>query len=261
MSPARAPLSACIVACDEEDRIGSCLESLVFCDEILVVDSHSTDRTRDVAKAHGARVVERDWPGHVAQKEFAVREAAHDWVLCVDADERVSVELRREIEALRDDGFPGCAGWRMPRLSAYLGRWIRHGSWYPDRQLRLFDRRRGRWTGRDPHDRVALDGTLGTLRGELLHHPYRDLADHLATIDRYTTIAAGLLYEEGRRARLPDLVLRPAWRFLRFYLLEAGFLEGWRGLLMAALAAHYARLKWTKLWLLDRASEIGTPAE
>jgi glycosyltransferase involved in cell wall biosynthesis len=259
VSGSRPPLSACIIARDEADRIQACLESVSFCDEILVVDAHSTDATREIAAACGARVVERDWPGHVAQKEFAVRAASHDWVLCVDADERVSDALRAEILRLREAGFPDHAGWRMPRLSAYLGRWIRHGSWHPDYQLRLFDRRRGRWGGRDPHDRVELDGAPGTLRGALLHHPYRDLADHLARIDRYTTIQADQLFADGRRARLSDLWLRPAWRFTRFYLIEAGCLDGWRGLVLALLAAHYVRLRWLKLWLRARGDEIARP--
>jgi len=259
MSARPALLSACIIARDEEDRIGPCLDSVAFCDDVLVVDAHSADRTRDLANQRGARVVERDWPGHVAQKEFAIRQAHHDWVLCVDADERVSDELREAIQALRGAGFPDHAGWRMPRLSAYLGRWIRHGSWYPDHQLRLFDRRRGRWAGRDPHDRVAVEGSVGTLRAPLLHHPYRDLSDHLATIERYSSIQAQELFEQGRRARLPDLVLRPAWRFFRFYLLDGGCLEGWRGLVMALLAAHYVRLRWLKLWLLPRGGDTRPP--
>jgi glycosyltransferase involved in cell wall biosynthesis len=249
MTQAPAGLSACVIAKDEADRIGACLDSLAFCDEILVVDSHSSDATREIAAARGARVIERDWPGHVAQKEFAIRAARHDWVLCVDADERISPELAPEIRRLREAGFPGPPGWRLPRLSWYLGRPIRHGTWYPDPQLRLFDRRRGRWAGRDPHDRVELDGEPGRLRGHLLHHPYRSLEDHLATIDRYTTTMANGLAEQGRRARLVDLALRPPARFLRSYLLQAGFLDGWRGLLLASLAAHYVRLKYAKLWL------------
>ena len=132
----RPRISACIIAMNEEDRLPDCLASLAFCDEILVVDSHSSDRTREVAAEAGARVIERDWPGHVAQKEFTIRAASHDWVLCVDADERITPELRREIEVLRDAGFPDRAGWRFPRLCHYLGRWIRHGTWYPDHQLR-----------------------------------------------------------------------------------------------------------------------------
>ena len=250
--PRAAGLSACVIACDEADRIDECLASLAFCDEIVVVDSHSRDATRELAAARGARVIERDWPGHVAQKEFAIRAARHDWVLCVDADERISPQLAEEIARLRDAGFPGPPGWRLPRISSYFGRWIRHGTWYPDPQLRLFDRRRGRWGGRDPHDRVALEGAPGALRGKLLHHPYRSLEDHLATIDRYTTTLANGLAQDGRRARLVDLALRPPARFLRSYLLQAGFLDGWRGLLLASLAAHYVRLKYAKLWLLTR---------
>ena len=135
----RPQLSACIIAMNEADRIGDCLASLDFCDEIVVVDSHSSDATRELASGAGANVVERDWPGHVAQKEFAIRAARHDWVLCVDADERISPELRSEIVSLRDAGFPAAAGWRMPRLSSYFGRYMRRGGWYPDLQLRLFD--------------------------------------------------------------------------------------------------------------------------
>jgi hypothetical protein len=243
-----------VIALEEEDRIGRCLASLAWCDEIVVVDAHSRDRTREIAAAHSARVIERDWPGHVAQKEFAIRQASHDWVLCVDADEEVSPELGEEIAALRDRGFPDCAGWRMPRLTSYLGRWIHHGTWYPDPQLRLFDRRSGRWAGRDPHDRVELEGTVGELKGQLLHRPYRSLEEHLSTIDRYTTTTARLLHEEGRRARVTDIALRPAWRFVRIFLLRSGWREGWRGLLIAHLAAHYVRLKYVKLWLLQRRS-------
>jgi len=250
--PRRTPLSACVIAFEEADRIGDCLASLAFCDERLVVDSHSSDATREIAAAAGARVIERDWPGHVAQKAFAVGAASHDWVLCVDADERISPELRAEIERLRDAGFPGPPGYSMPRLSSYLGRWIRHGTWYPNRQLRLFDRRRGRWAGQDPHDRVELSGRPGRLRGRLLHHPYRTLSDHLATIDRYTTIMASGLHEQGRRAGVSDLWLRPPARFLVSYLLRGGLLDGWRGLVLASLASHYVRLKYAKLRALEQ---------
>jgi glycosyltransferase involved in cell wall biosynthesis len=251
----RPGLSGVVVAMNEEDRIGDCLASLDFCDEILVVDSHSTDRTREVAARHGARVIERDWPGFVEQKDFAARAAAHEWVLALDSDERISPALRAEIVALRERGFPGMSGWRMPRLSSYLGRAIRHGTWYPDLQLRLFDRRRGGWTGRDPHDRVDLEGPVGRLRADLLHHPYRSFEEHLATIDRYTTIMAEQLEKRGRRVRLRDIALRPPARFVAFYLVKRGFLDGWRGLLMAYLAAHYVRLKYAKLYVRQRLAD------
>lgn len=254
-----APLSACVITLNEADRIAACLRSLAWCDEVLVVDSHSTDATRSTAAAHGARVVERDWPGHAQQKEFAVRTARHDWVLCIDADERVSDALRDEILAVCDGGFAGAAGWSVPRLSNYLGRWIRHGTWYPDRSVRLFDRRRGRFAAPadyDLHERVVLDGRCAALRHDLLHVPYRTLSEHLRTIDAYTTIMAEGLHRRGRRARISDLVLHPWARFASFYLLRGGFLDGWRGLLLAYLAAHYVRLKYAKLLVLQRAGGV-----
>jgi glycosyltransferase involved in cell wall biosynthesis len=250
-APPRPGLSACIISFQEADRIEACIDSLSFCDEVVVVDSHSTDRTRELAAAKGARVIERDWPGHVKQKEFTIRAATHDWVLCVDSDERISPRLREEIVALREQGFPGAPGWTMPRLSSYLGAWVRHGSWYPDRQLRLFDRRRGRWGGHDPHDRVELEGRPGRLRGDLLHHPYRDMSEHLATIDKYTTIMAQGMLERGKRARAIDLVTHPLARFVRFYLVKGGWRLGWRGLLLACLGFHYGQLKYAKLLALQ----------
>ena len=253
----RAKLSACIIARDEQDRIEACIESLSFCDEVVVVDSHSTDRTRELAERMGARVIEREWPGYGPQMAFAVGAASNDWVLCVDADERIGPELRDEIVALRDAGFPGEVGWSMPRCSRYLGRWIRHGTWYPDRQLRLFDRRHGRWTEAPVHETVRVEGRVGRLRGDLLHEPYRELADHMRTIDRYSTLSAQAAHDRGRRAHAWDLVGRPAWRFLRFYVFRFGFLEGWRGVLLAHLAAHYVRLKYAKLLVLGRPRATG----
>lgn len=262
MSSAERPkISACIIAMDEEDRLGDCLASLDFCDERLVVDSHSSDGTRELATRLGARVIERDWPGHVAQKEFTIRAAAHDWVLCVDADERISPELRAEILALCEAGFPAHAGWSFPRLSSYLGRWMTRGGWYPDRQLRLFDRRRGRWGGHNPHDRVELEGPVGRLAGNLLHHPYRSFAEHLRTIDKYTTIMAEGLFARGARAGVFDLTLRPAARFFRSYVLKLGFLLGWRGLVQAYLSAYYGRLKYMKLYVLQQSQECARRPE
>jgi glycosyltransferase involved in cell wall biosynthesis len=249
------PISACVITRDEADRIEACLRSLAWCDEIVVVDSHSTDDTRQRAAALGARVIERDWPGFAAQKDFAVRAAAHDWVLVIDADERVSAALRAEIAARRAAGFGDLAGFSLPRCSQYLGRWIRHGTWYPDRSVRLFDRRRGRFEAPatyDLHERVVLDGPVGALASDLLHVPYRSISEHLRTIDRYTTIMAEGLNARGRRAGVTDLVLHPAWRFFQFYVLKAGCLDGWRGLLLAYLAAHYVRLRYAKLLAMQR---------
>ena len=256
MVRAPAAVSACVITLNEAERIDACLDSVAWCDEIIVVDSRSSDATRERAAARGARVIERDWPGHAAQKQFAVEAARHDWVFCIDADERVSDALRDEILALGAAELAAAAGWSVPRMSCYLGEWIRHGTWYPDRSVRLFDRRRGRFVANpdyDLHERVRLDGPCGTLRHDLLHAPYRTLSEHLETIDSYTTIMAEGLLRRGRRARVSDLVFHPWGRFLKFYVFKAGFLDGWRGLLLAYLAAHYVRVKYAKLLALQRA--------
>ncbi len=249
-------LSAIIITKDEQARIEACLDSLAFCDEVLVVDSGSSDRTVDLAVAAGVRVVHQDWLGFGPQKAFAVNAAEHDWVLCVDADERISAPLRAEIEALRVGGFAGHAGWSMPRCSQYLGRWIRRGSWYPDAQMRLFDRRRGNWNDAPVHEKVELEGSVGALSGDLLHLPYERLEDHLRTIDHYTTLMADNMHARGKRAGVRHLVFNPLVRFLKFYVLRLGFLAGWRGFLLACLAAHYVRLKYAKLVLLGRADDV-----
>jgi glycosyltransferase involved in cell wall biosynthesis len=258
-APERPGLSGVVICHQEADRIADCLRSLAFCDEVLVVDSGSTDGTQDLARQLGARVLERPWPGHVAQKEFAIRAARHDWVLSLDADERCSATLAAEVEALRAAGFAGPPGFRIPRMTSYLGRWIRHGGWYPEHRLRLFDRRRGRWTGHDPHDRVEVDGEVGRLRGRIFHDSFRSFAEHLRTIDRYTTTMAEGMQARGRIARPLDLLTHPLARFVRFYLLRLGFLDGWRGLLIALLAAHYARLKYAKLLAMQRGAPTPPP--
>ncbi len=243
-SPVR--ISVCIVAMNEEDRIGDCLRSVEFADEWIVVDSHSTDRTREIAAEFGARVIERDWPGHVEQKNFALDQAEHDWVLCIDADERVSPELRVSIQAaLASDTLPD--GFRFARRTWYLGRWIDHGGWYPDRKLRLFRRGRARWGGINPHDHVQMEGDALLLSGDLLHYSYRSIADHLRTINSFTTIAAREKHSRGQRAGLLDLLGRPFWKFLRMYLLKAGFLDGVAGIVVAVIGSFYVFLKYAKL--------------
>ncbi|MGN6454051.1 MAG: glycosyltransferase family 2 protein, partial [Steroidobacteraceae bacterium] len=170
-------LSACIITFNEADRIEACVRSVDFCDEILVVDAHSSDRTRELAAARGARVIERDWPGYRSQKQFAVDSARHDWVLCLDADERVSEQLRGEILALQRAGLASAAGWSIPRITDYFGRFLRHGKAYPDRLVRLFDRRRGGWSGYEIHENNRIDGRVRRLHGHLEHYSYRSLHD------------------------------------------------------------------------------------
>jgi glycosyltransferase involved in cell wall biosynthesis len=242
----RPPISVCVVAMNEEDNIADCLASADFVDERIVVDSHSKDATRERAAASGARVIERDWPGHVEQKNFAIDQAANDWVLCLDADERVSPELKASILAALERGdLPD--GFEMARRTWYLGRWIRRGGWYPDVKLRLFRRSKGRWGGVNPHDHARVEGRVVRLDGDLLHYSYRSISDHLRSIDVFTTIAAKEKLKAGRRAGIVDLTLRPFGKFLRMYVLKLGFLEGAAGFVVAATGAFYVFLKYAKL--------------
>jgi glycosyltransferase involved in cell wall biosynthesis len=245
-------LSAAIITHNEADRIEACLRSVAFCDEIVVVDSHSTDGTRELAAALGARVIERDFPGFRSQKAFAVESCRNDWVLCLDADERVSDELQAEIERLREGGFAGYAGWSIPRITDYFGRFLRHGNAYPDRLVRLFDRRRGGWVGREIHENTRIEGRAGRLRGHLLHYAYRSLTDHEQRMQRYAQLMAEAMYASGRRGGLAAAIFHAGWRFVRGYLLRLGFLDGWRGLVFALVEAQYVRQKYVKLFFLGR---------
>lgn len=246
-------ISACIITYNEADRIDACLESLVFCDDIVVIDSHSTDATRERAEAHGARVQVRDFDGYRSQKAYAVSQARHDIVLCVDADERVDARLRAAIEATVVHGFGATAGYRCARLTSYFGGFLRHGNAYPDRVLRLFDRQRGGWRGeREIHEAVGVDGAAERLPGHLQHYPYRSLSEQMAKQERYAHMMAAHQHARGKRARISRIVLSPTWRFLRGYVLRGGFLDGWRGLLYALLRMEYVRRKNAKLWLLQR---------
>ena len=246
------PVSAVLIARNEERNLPAALESVGFCDEIVLMDAGSTDGTRDVAAAAGARVLRNEpWPGFVAQRNLAVDAARHDWVLVVDADERVSPELRDEIQAARAAGFQR-AGYRIPRVAFYLGRWIRGTDWYPDPQLRLFDRTRGRWQGGLIHESVRVRGPVGRLRGEIHHHPYDDIAHHMRKIDDYTTLWARDAHEAGRRTVAVEAAGAAGWAFLRNYVLKGGFLLGEAGLTVSLLNAHYTHAKLAKLRELAR---------
>ena len=243
------PLSVAIIARDEADRLPGALAAVAdLAAEVVVLDSGSTDQTVAVAEAAGARVLRTDWPGHVAQKNRALLACRHDWVLSIDADERPDAALRASIRAALQ-AEPAVAGFELSRRSWWQGAPIRHGTWYPDRRLRLVRRDRARWVGLDPHDRLEVDGALGRLEGELEHHPYRDLGEHLAVIDRYTAIAARALAEAGVRARWWDVALRPPLHIVKSLLLKAGFRDGVRGLCLAWLGAAYVALKWGRRWL------------
>ena len=242
------PVTATVITCNEAANIQAALESLSWADEIIVVDSESTDATVSIARRFTDRVIVRPWPGYIAQKNFAAEQATHDWIFSLDADERVSPPLASEIAAVLKGA--AAAGYRVPRVTFHLGRWIRSTDWYPDYQLRLYDRRRARWSGKYVHESVKADGPVIDLRGELLHYAYRDLAHHVQTMDRYTTLAAQQMFEAGRRAGWLDLALHPPAAFLRNYLLRGGFRDGVPGLIVSAMNARYVGLKFAKLWEL-----------
>jgi glycosyltransferase involved in cell wall biosynthesis len=242
-----APISCCVVCYNEERNIRRCLESVKWCDELVIVDSFSSDRTVEICQAYTSRVIQRPWPGYVEQKRFALAQATHEWVLNVDADEEVSPELRDEIVAVLRRNDPAVDGFYVPRLVYYLGRWWWRG-WYPGYRLRLFRKPKVRWGGVNPHEKVLLHGQADRLRGNLYHYTYEDIGDHLQAINGLTEIAAREMTLRGKRPRMSHLGLHPFWRFLRFYFLRGGLRDGMPGFFVAATAAFYVFLKYAKLW-------------
>jgi glycosyltransferase involved in cell wall biosynthesis len=242
-------VSVTIITKDEATNIADALASVAWADEIVVVDAHSTDGTAEIARAATPHVFVRDWPGYIEQKNFAAAQASHDWIFSMDADERVTPELATEIRATLEK--PAHAAYRIPRVTWYLGQWIRGTDWYPDYQTRLYDRRLAQWTGRYVHEAVTVHGSVGHLTGDLRHFAYRDIYEHLETIDRYTTLAARQMFEAGRRASAWHLVLHSPLAFLRNYVVKGGFRFGAAGLIVSAMNAHYVFLKYAKLWHLQ----------
>ena len=245
VTAARPPLSAVIITRNAASQLSECLESLDFCDEILVVDSGSDDGTVALAQSRGARVIQSEWRGFGPQKRYAVEQAAHDWVLCVDADERVSPELRSAIE--RALAAPAKAAYRFPRCNRFLGRYLRHGEGYPDWSLRLFDRRRARWSDDAVHEKVLTDAAVGTLTGDLLHDSAETLDAYLAKQNRYTTLAAQQAFDAGRRAHAAQLLLSPLLRFVKFYFFRLGLLDGVPGLIHILIGCGNSFAKYAKM--------------
>ena len=250
-------LTVTVITHNERSHIAAALASVSWADEIIVVDSRSTDGTIDIARQHATRVEERDWAGYGAQKNYAADQASNDWILSIDADERVTPELADEIRAVMSRG-PVAPGYLMTRVAHYLGRWIRSTDWYPDYHLRLYDRRAARWSERRVHESVEVDGRpkgdkrLPRLRGELLHYPYRDMSDHLRKIDTYTTLAAQEWDAEGKRGTAWQALVYPRLAFFRNYILRRGFRDGRTGLLVSLLNSYYVFLKYAKLMELQR---------
>jgi glycosyltransferase involved in cell wall biosynthesis len=252
------PVSVTIITLNEADHIADAIRSAAWADEVIVIDSGSTDGTVDLARQAGARVECRTWTGWIDQKNFAAGLAAHDWIFSLDADERITPALAEEVRAtLRAD--PPVRGYRIPRVTFHLGKWIRTTDFYPDFQTRLYDRRSARWQGGHVHESVTVDGASGQLTQELQHYSYRDLADHLARINTYSSLAARTMFEKGRRATFADILLHPPAAFLRNYILRRGVLDGTAGLTISAINAYWVFLKFAKLWELERNPQSRIP--
>jgi glycosyltransferase involved in cell wall biosynthesis len=240
-------ISATIITFNEESNIKAACESLAWADEIVVVDSNSTDATRELAAAAGARVITNAWPGFGAQKQFAVEQAKHDWIFSLDADERVSDELKTSIENLRKSSDSQLAdGYEIARRTFYQQRWIRGGGWYPDRQLRLFKKTQGHWKQRHIHESVEMNNgaRVDRLKGDLLHYTSQDAAHHHRMIgERYAPLAARQMFEEGRRTSVLGVVSAGPAAFIRSLILKGGLRDGFAGFTIASFAAHHAFLK------------------
>lgn len=246
MSVKKLSLSLVLITKNEAHQLERCLRSVPFASDVVVLDSGSTDATVETAKALGARVFIEEWRGFGLQRRRAVELAAHDWVLCLDADEALSPELAAEIQA-RFAELDTKTAYRFPRLSFHLGRWIRHGGWHPDWQLRFFNRQHSTWSEAPVHEKVQA-AQIGDFRSNLLHWVFRDLSHQVHTNDRYSTLQAQELHAKGVRSSLLKMLIKPKVKFWECYLFKLGFLDGRAGLVIAVGAAYSVFLKWSKLW-------------
>lgn len=244
-------LSASIICFNEEENLRRCLESVSWADEIVIADSFSQDRTLEIAKEYTDRVFQRGWTGYRDQKNFAMSKCEGKWILSLDADEEVSDALREEIR--EEVGRPnGKEGYRIPRRSYYLGRWINHSGFYPDRQLRLFKKGFGAWVGGRVHERVDVQGRVGNLRSDLLHYPYEgSISGILRKVDAFSSLTAQDMYDKGKRYRLRQLMVRPVTKFMEVYLLKLGFLDGFPGFIIAGMSSFTMFVRYSKLRELE----------
>ncbi len=258
-SEERLPISSFLVCKNEETHIAACLESLKFCDEIVVVDSFSTDKTIEICKRFNIHLIQREWPGYKLQKEFACSQTKHDWVLFMDADEVVSPELKEEILSLisnpSDERLQKYSAFRVKRAMFFLGKWWRKGGWYPERRIRFFRRDAVEWIGKDPHENVKVKGLIGDLKGEIFHYSYDDIPDQVKKLTSHAFTRAKFDFESGRDVSLYDIVIRPPARFLKFFVVKKGFLEGMSGFIVALFESFYTYMKYARLWELKKMSK------
>jgi glycosyltransferase involved in cell wall biosynthesis len=239
-------ITATLITRNEADNIARAIQSVSFADEILVVDSGSTDATAEIAGRLGARVLAHSWEGFAAQKNYATEQATHDWILSLDADEELTAEAQEVVKRWRSLA-PSAAGYRFARRARYLGRWILHSGWYPDYKLRLYDRRRGKWQGAYVHESVEVRGPVETLAGEILHYTCDSLEDHKNRIEFYTDLAAREMAERNERASWAGRFLAPGWIFFHTFFLRLGMLDGYAGFLISWMAGRYVNRKYSKL--------------
>jgi glycosyltransferase involved in cell wall biosynthesis len=245
----REKISACIIAGNEERNIRRCLESVTWADEIIVVDSFSRDRTPEICREYTDLVYQHRWLGYIGQKNLIKDLSTGPWILFIDADEEISHELRDEIlDEFKSGRCAKVCGYEFPRLVRYLGRWIRHGDWYPDRKLRLFRKEKGICGGKEPHDRTVVKGPVKRLKHDIYHYTYTGISNQVDVMNRFSSITANGQYEEGRPFSHVDIILRPLFRFFRGYFLKAGFMDGLPGLFVAVSVAYGVFLKHAKLW-------------
>jgi len=243
-------ITATIITLNEERNVARAIESLRCCDEILIVDSGSVDRTVELAGNLGVRVIEAGWRGYAGQKNWAAEQATNDWILSLDADEALSEALEAEIWNRKKCG-PRHDAYTMPRLARYLGRWILHSGWYPDRKVRLYKRGKAKWVGEFVHESVIVEGRTGHLDSNILHFTCDSLSEHLKTLDKYTTLAAQEIAARRMHVPLSHLIVDPAWTFLKSYFVQRGFLDGLEGLTMAYMAAFSTFLKYSKARIMS----------
>jgi len=244
----KLPITACIITLNEANNIEACIKSLDFVSEIVVVDSFSTDQTCAIAESLGAKVYKQKFLGHIEQKNIALSYASQPWVFALDADERVSPDLKSAVLDIFKEG-PQFDGYRFHRATWYLSRWIRHGRFYPDKQLRLFKRSKARWGGVNPHDRIILDGNFLDIPQDILHYSYDDIADHVKTSNSFSTIQAKHLYVLGYvKFPILKMVFKSLWTFLDSYIFRLGFLDGREGLIIAFISAYSMLIRYAKLY-------------
>ncbi len=248
MPTIKIPVSVCVITYNEENRIRKALESVKWVDEILVVDSLSADKTREIARQYTGRVISNPRQGYVKQRNLAQQLATNQWILELDPHEYVSPELAEEIKKIFQKNPIEYDGFLIKKKAFYLGKWIEHSGWYPDAKIRLYRKENGRWDGSHVHEYLNFQGRVGRLRGDILHHPYWSIKHHLEMIDKYTALGAKSYLEKQQKFRLRDLLLRPPATFFKKFLLKQGFLDGYQGLIIAALSSYGVFLKYLKIW-------------